>query len=109
MHDPPTSQARATNTVIFLVVWCCGSVGSLGLRPDERDVIGIVVTNCTLTNTTNGARIKTWHNSPPTHASGIVFDDIVMNNVRNPIFIDQNYGSKQKKGVKHTPQSLPLV
>ncbi|KAI8522642.1 hypothetical protein RHMOL_Rhmol13G0012000 [Rhododendron molle] len=74
------------------------SVGSLGLRPNEGDVTGIVVTNCTLTNTTNGARIKTWHNSPPTHASGIVFDDIVMNNVRNPIFIDQNYGSKQKQG-----------
>ncbi|KAH7838281.1 hypothetical protein Vadar_024473 [Vaccinium darrowii] len=74
------------------------SIGSLGLRQDDADVKGVTVTNCTLTNTTNGARIKTWHGSTPIQASGIVYDNIVMNNVRSPIFIDQNYGSKQKQG-----------
>lgn len=74
------------------------SIGSLGLRPDEHDVSGIVVKNCTLTNTTNGARIKSWHQSPRIQASNIVFEDLVMNEVRNPIFIDQHYGSKKKPG-----------
>ncbi|XP_057483266.1 exopolygalacturonase clone GBGE184-like [Actinidia eriantha] len=74
------------------------SIGSLGKRPDEEDVRGIIVTNCTLSDTTNGARIKTWHQSPELQASNIVFENIVMNNVRNPIFIDQNYGSKNKPG-----------
>ncbi|PSR85977.1 Exopolygalacturonase [Actinidia chinensis var. chinensis] len=74
------------------------SIGSLGKRPDEEDVKGIIVTNCTLSDTTNGARIKTWHQSPELQASNIVFENIVMNNVRNPIFIDQNYGSKNKPG-----------
>ena len=78
----------------------CASIGSLGRRPDEEDVRGIFVTNCTLSDTTNGARIKTWHQSPELQASNIVYENIVMNNVRNPIFIDQNYGSKNKPGVK---------
>jgi len=36
------------------------SVGSLGPSPNEWDVTDLSVTNCTLTNTTNGVRIKTW-------------------------------------------------
>ncbi|RRT31475.1 hypothetical protein B296_00054680, partial [Ensete ventricosum] len=40
------------------------SVGSLGKYTDEKDVIGLTVRNCTLTDTTNGLRIKTWQSSP---------------------------------------------
>ncbi|XP_021280857.1 exopolygalacturonase clone GBGE184 [Herrania umbratica] len=69
------------------------SIGSLGKYKDEKDVSGIVVKNCTLSNTTNGARIKTWPGSPPSQASSITFQDIVMDMVQNPIIIDQNYGS----------------
>ncbi|GFZ04571.1 pectin lyase-like superfamily protein [Actinidia rufa] len=76
----------------------CVSIGSLGQRPDEEDVRGILVANCTLSDTTNGVRIKSWHESPNLQASNIVFENIVMDNVRNPIFIDQNYGSKNKPG-----------
>ncbi|KAF2289145.1 hypothetical protein GH714_029093 [Hevea brasiliensis] len=70
------------------------SIGSLGKYPDEKDVKGILVTNCTLTKTENGIRIKTWAGSPPSQATALTFRDIVMDEVRNPIIIDQSYGSK---------------
>ncbi|EEF45581.1 Exopolygalacturonase clone GBGE184 precursor, putative [Ricinus communis] len=70
------------------------SIGSLGKYPDEKDVRGILVTNCTLKNTDNGIRIKTWGGSPPSVATSLTFQDIIMDNVRHPIIIDQSYGSK---------------
>ncbi|XP_022153738.1 exopolygalacturonase clone GBGE184-like, partial [Momordica charantia] len=72
------------------------SVGSLGKYQDEKDVVGVTVTNCTLRNTTNGLRIKTWADSRPTQASKISFQDIILDAVKNPIIIDQSYGSKDK-------------
>ncbi|KAJ4844965.1 hypothetical protein Tsubulata_011696 [Turnera subulata] len=69
------------------------SVGSLGKYKDEKDVRQIVVTNCTLKDTDNGLRIKTFANSPPSMASDFTFRDIIMENVKHPIIIDQFYGS----------------
>lgn len=71
-------------------------MGSLGKYQDEKDVMGVTVTNCTLRNTTNGLRIKTWADSRPTQASKISFQDIILDAVKNPIIIDQSYGSKDK-------------
>ncbi|KAL3626554.1 hypothetical protein CASFOL_030103 [Castilleja foliolosa] len=73
------------------------SVGSLGKLPNEMDVKGLIVKNCTLIGTTNGIRIKTWPNSSPSEASRMLFKDIIMQNVKNPIVIDQNYGSSSSK------------
>ncbi|KAI3459250.1 hypothetical protein Pfo_015913 [Paulownia fortunei] len=73
------------------------SVGSLGKQPKELDVRGLAVTNCTLLGTTNGIRIKTYPASDPSRASGMLFQDIAMDNVKNPIIIDQNYGTKSTK------------
>ncbi|PIN09440.1 Polygalacturonase [Handroanthus impetiginosus] len=73
------------------------SVGSLGKLPNEQDVQGLIVKNCTLLGTTNGIRIKTYPASGPSRASGILFKDIIMYNVKNPIVIDQNYGSDSSK------------
>ncbi|PON89888.1 Glycoside hydrolase [Trema orientale] len=68
------------------------SVGSLGKYPNEEDVSGLVVKDCEMTGTTNGIRIKTWPNSPGSSAAtNMIFKDIVMNNVSNPIIIDQSY------------------
>lgn len=82
-----------------LNVLVCVSVGSLGKWKDETDLRGVTITNCTLTNTTNGARIKSYRQSPSLSASGIVFDNLVMNGVFNPIIIDQNYDSSHLKQV----------
>ncbi|URE33336.1 Glycosyl hydrolases family 28, partial [Musa troglodytarum] len=84
-----------TNLTIFRVL--CGpghgiSVGSLGKNAGEKDVIGLYVSKCNLTGTTNGLRIKTLQSSPSTlKASHFRFEQIIMNNVYNPIIIDQNY------------------
>ncbi|XP_077214216.1 exopolygalacturonase-like isoform X2 [Tasmannia lanceolata] len=67
------------------------SVGSLGKYPNEKDVVGLLVRNCTLSGTTNGVRIKTFASSSPSSASNFTFQDIVMKDVYNPIIIDQEY------------------
>ncbi|XP_020267733.1 exopolygalacturonase-like [Asparagus officinalis] len=68
------------------------SVGSLGRYIDERDVRGLIIRDCTLEGTMFGVRIKTWQNSPGiTSASNLTFQNIVMKNVGNPIYIDQMY------------------
>ncbi|KAI3469344.1 hypothetical protein Pfo_026007, partial [Paulownia fortunei] len=90
----------STNVTINKIT--CGpghgiSVGSLGKLPNELDVHGLIVKNCTLIGTTNGIRIKTYPASGPSRASGMLFKDIIMDNVKNPIIINQNYGSDSSK------------
>ncbi|CAK9165343.1 unnamed protein product [Ilex paraguariensis] len=84
------------NTIISIYGISCGpghgiSIGSLGRYPDEKNVDGICVRNCTFNNTSNGLRIKTWAPSPPSKVTGVTFQDIVMYNTGNPIIIDQQY------------------
>ncbi|XAR68160.1 Polygalacturonase [Bertholletia excelsa] len=67
------------------------SVGSLGKYDEEEPVIGFTVKNCTITGTDNGVRIKTWPAAKPGVASDMHFEDIIMENVSNPILIDQEY------------------
>lgn len=76
------------------------SVGSLGKYKDELEVVRVLVKNCTLSGTTNGARIKSWPGNKPNKASAIIFEDLVMDHVKNPIIIDQQYGKKESKEVK---------
>ncbi|KAK9286629.1 hypothetical protein L1049_015029 [Liquidambar formosana] len=85
------------NSQVTITSISCGpghgiSVGSLGRYLNEGDVSGLVVRDCTMTGTTNGIRIKTWANSPGSSAAmNMTFENIVMNNVTNPIIIDQTY------------------
>ncbi|KAF3976101.1 hypothetical protein ACB098_06G084900 [Castanea mollissima] len=67
------------------------SVGSLGRYQNEQPVSGIRIIGANLSNTDNGVRIKTWPASPAGTASDMHFESITMNNVANPILIDQNY------------------
>ncbi|KAK7244611.1 hypothetical protein RIF29_39435 [Crotalaria pallida] len=71
------------------------SIGSLGARGSKEFVSGITVVGARLSGTTNGVRIKTWQGGSGM-ASNIVFRNIEMDNVKNPIIIDQNYCDKKR-------------
>jgi len=58
---------------------------------EENGVEKVKVRNVTLVETQNGVRIKTWAKPSTGFVKDIIFQDIVMHDVRNPIFIDQNY------------------
>ncbi|KAK7258189.1 hypothetical protein RIF29_32704 [Crotalaria pallida] len=70
------------------------SIGSLGADNSEAEVSNVVVNRATLTGTTNGVRIKTWQGGSG-YARNIKFLNIAMQNVTNPIIIDQYYCDQQ--------------
>ncbi|KAI4364461.1 hypothetical protein MLD38_020550 [Melastoma candidum] len=101
----------STNISVKRVV--CGpghgiSIGSLGKYPDEEDVRNIIVRNITFTGTDNGVRIKTFPKSPPSLATGIIFDDVIMNGVKNPIIIDQLYNYRGKSQDQVAPSRVQI-
>ncbi|KAF1002696.1 hypothetical protein AG4045_017700 [Apium graveolens] len=79
------------------------SIGSLGRFEYETDVRNVLVDNCTFTRTQNGARIKTFHDSPQIAAHNITYSNLIMTDVYNPIIIDQNYAVS-----KPTPSKVKL-
>ncbi|XP_057982118.1 polygalacturonase-like [Malania oleifera] len=66
------------------------SLGSLGAHNSKAHVSHVTINGARLTGTTNGVRIKTWQGGSGS-ASNIKFQNIEMDNVTNPIIIDQNY------------------
>ncbi|KAK6151296.1 hypothetical protein DH2020_013931 [Rehmannia glutinosa] len=66
------------------------SIGSLGSGNSEEYVSDVVVNRARLSGTTNGVRIKTWQGGSGS-ASNIKFQNIQMQDVKNPIIIDQHY------------------
>ncbi|OMO83637.1 Glycoside hydrolase, family 28 [Corchorus capsularis] len=74
------------------------SIGSLGGTPNELNVTKITVRNCNLTGTLCGLRIKTRAMPFSSHCSDLTFEHINVNNVTNPILIDQNYCPDHKCG-----------
>ncbi|KAL6894918.1 hypothetical protein ACP4OV_007538 [Aristida adscensionis] len=68
------------------------SVGSLGRYVGEGDVTRVHVRDMTFQGTMNGVRIKSWENSPSkSNAMHMTFESLTMNDVQNPIIIDQKY------------------
>uniref|UniRef100_A0A7N0U8C1 Polygalacturonase n=1 Tax=Kalanchoe fedtschenkoi TaxID=63787 RepID=A0A7N0U8C1_KALFE len=65
------------------------SVGSLGKNGADVAVEHILVQHCTLTGTENGARIKTCG-----YARNITYKNITLDDVNNPIIINQHYEGK---------------
>ncbi|KAI5578109.1 hypothetical protein POPTR_008G010700v4 [Populus trichocarpa] len=76
------------------------SIGSLGQDVQEAGVQNVTVKTTTFTGTENGVRIKSWGRPSNGFARNIIFQHAVMNNVQNPIIIDQNYcpGNKNCPG-----------
>ncbi|CAN8260073.1 unnamed protein product [Cochlearia groenlandica] len=66
------------------------SIGSLGKNNSEGYVSNVLVNKSTLIGTTNGVRIKTWQGGHGV-VENVIFQDIIMKNVTNPIIINQNY------------------
>ncbi|KAM0009382.1 putative endo-polygalacturonase [Helianthus debilis subsp. tardiflorus] len=69
------------------------SIGSLGEQGSRSTVEHVQVRNCNITGTSNGVRIKTVPNGKG-YARSILFEDISLINVKNPIIIDQHYGNE---------------
>ncbi|KAJ4958623.1 hypothetical protein NE237_025734 [Protea cynaroides] len=67
-----------------------GSTGSLG-KEFEDGVENVTVKIAVFKGTQNGLRIKSWGRPSNGFARGIVFKQVLMNNVQNPVVIDQNY------------------
>ncbi|XP_010050935.2 exopolygalacturonase [Eucalyptus grandis] len=88
------------------------SVGSLGKYPGEADVSELSVSGCTMVGTQNGVRIKTWPSPLESSAYNISFQDITMNNVSNPIIINQEYcpvGGCSKEGTSASQLAVKIV
>ncbi|BAF17000.1 polygalacturonase At1g48100 [Oryza sativa Japonica Group] len=66
------------------------SIGSLGVHNSQACVANVTVRNAVIRNSDNGLRIKTWQGGMGS-VSGINFDTVSMENVRNCIIIDQYY------------------
>ncbi|XP_066309208.1 polygalacturonase-like [Miscanthus floridulus] len=67
--------------------------GAWGRESDERGVENVTVTGATFVGTKNGLRIKTWARAKVegAYVRGVVFEHVLMHDVRNPIIIDQSY------------------
>ncbi|KAL4185124.1 hypothetical protein AMTRI_Chr10g229030 [Amborella trichopoda] len=81
------------------------SIGSLAHSLDEPGVQNVTVKNVVFHGTTNGLRIKSFARKSNGFVKNIVYDGVVMNNVENPIIIDQKYCPhghcpNQKSGIK---------
>ncbi|OVA10089.1 Glycoside hydrolase [Macleaya cordata] len=66
------------------------SIGSLGKYNSWSQVHDVLVDGAFLSNTENGVRIKTWQGGSG-FAKNITFQNVLMENVSNPIIIDQYY------------------
>ncbi|GFP81265.1 probable polygalacturonase at1g80170 [Phtheirospermum japonicum] len=72
------------------------SIGSLGKNNSTGTVKGVVLNNAVLNGTTNGLRIKTWQGGSG-YVNSVRFENVQMENVANPILIDQFYCDSPKK------------
>ncbi|CAN0866784.1 unnamed protein product [Linum grandiflorum] len=71
------------------------SIGSLGSHNSEAYVSGVTVNGAKFSGTSNGLRIKTWQGGSGS-ATNIKFQNVEMDNVENPIIIDQSYCDQDK-------------
>ncbi|KAL3641846.1 hypothetical protein CASFOL_012661 [Castilleja foliolosa] len=72
------------------------SIGSLGNNNSTAKVEGIVLDNGYLNNTNNGLRLKTYQGGTG-YAKAIRFQNVHMENVANPVIIDQFYCDSKTK------------
>ncbi|KAL6217578.1 hypothetical protein ACLB2K_010795 [Fragaria x ananassa] len=83
------------------------SIGSLGKGGSEDHVSDVTVDGAKLTGTMYGVRIKTWPGGSG-YANRIIFQNIQMENVTDPIIIDQNYCNAATKVTKGECKPPPV-
>ncbi|KAJ3671543.1 hypothetical protein LUZ60_007622 [Juncus effusus] len=108
--DDCVSMGAGTSNVLIENMNCGPghgiSIGSLGGTDNEPGVLNVTVKSVTFYGTQNGLRIKTWGKPYEGFVSGVGFENITMDDVKNPIIIDQNYCPKkvscpgQSSGIK---------
>ncbi|XP_074378126.1 exopolygalacturonase-like [Apium graveolens] len=83
------------------------SIGSIGKNTNDSSVSGVHVSSCTMTNTENGVRIKTYTSDCAATISDVTFQNITVDQSQNPIIIDQNYcgGHETCSGNSHVKVS----
>ncbi|XP_051118265.1 polygalacturonase-like [Andrographis paniculata] len=67
------------------------SIGSLGWDSQEAGVQNVTLKTATFTGTQNGVRVKTWARPSNGFVRDVLFQHLVIDNVQNPIIIDQDY------------------
>ncbi|KAI3896726.1 hypothetical protein MKW98_009579 [Papaver atlanticum] len=92
MHVGKSNNFRVLNSVT-----CGPGHGiSLGMGLEEEGVQNVTVKDVVFTGTQYGVRIKSWGRPSKGFVKGVMFKQAVMNNVHNPILIDQNYCSRNE-------------
>ncbi|KAL1182952.1 hypothetical protein V6Z11_A02G148400 [Gossypium hirsutum] len=84
------------------------SISSLGLFKNEEPVDGVTVKNCTMTNTSNGVRIKTWPGAEPGTCSNIHFEDITVTNEESKVKLS-NISFKNIHGTSARPEAIKII
>ena len=62
----------------------------------------MTLTNAVLSGSDNGVRIKSWARPSNSFVTNVLFQNIIMSNVKNPILIDQNYCPNNKGCPTHS-------
>ncbi|CAH2066578.1 unnamed protein product [Thlaspi arvense] len=92
--DDCVSIVNASSRIKMKKIYCGPghgiSIGSLGRGNSTATVTAIVLDTALLKNTTNGLRIKTWQGGNG-YVKGVRFENVEMQDVANPIIIDQFY------------------
>ncbi|XP_049357027.1 probable polygalacturonase At1g80170 [Solanum verrucosum] len=97
--DDCVSIVNASSSIKMKRIYCGPghgiSIGSLGKDNSVGIVTGVVLDNAFLRGTTNGLRIKTWQGGSG-YVRAVRFQNVRMQNVSNPIIIDQFYCDSPK-------------
>ncbi|KAK5842813.1 hypothetical protein PVK06_005209 [Gossypium arboreum] len=84
------------------------SIGSLKLFKNEEPVDRVTVKNYTMTNTSNGVRIKSWLGAEASTCSNIHFEDIIMTNEESKAKLS-NISFKNIHGTSARPEAVKII
>jgi galacturan 1,4-alpha-galacturonidase len=125
LADCVSFKPNSTN-ILVQSLWCNGShgisVGSLGQYVGEYDIVeNIYVFNTSMHNTTDGARIKVWPNTPSAlsgdlqggggsgRVNNITYDTMLIDKVDYAIEVDQCYGQSNLTLCLEFPSPLTIT